>query len=258
MLNKITPVVITFDEAANIGRCLDMLRWADKVLILDSYSTDETTDICRKYDNVILLKRNFTGFADQCNFAIRSEEIKTEWVLALDADYILSKDIVSEISKLNPPESIGGYETRFVYCIDGRPIRGSLYPPVTTLFRKNIANYRQDGHAHRVDIKGETGQLTSEVFHDDRKSRERWIASQQTYCRQEADKLRATPFTQLGLTDKIRRVPGLSLILLVPYLALIKGLVFDGAPGWTYIKQRVYAEALLQRALLMPARTNPL
>jgi glycosyltransferase involved in cell wall biosynthesis len=250
MLDQITPIIITYNEAPNIRRCLEKLRWATKVLVVDSFSTDETLDHCREFENTSIVQHKFSGFAEQCNFAIRNPEICTDWVLSLDADYILANALIEELSRLEPPDNVAGYQTRFTYCIDGIPIRGSLYPPVTTLFRKNIACYRQDGHAHRVVLDGDVLSLATGMYHDDRKTRTRWIQSQKRYCRQEAIKLRKTPFRRLTPADKIRRIPGLSLLLLMPYLILIKGLIFSGRPGWKYMMQRLYAEALLQHALL--------
>ena len=252
MLDQITPIIITYNEAPNIRRCLEKLRWAAKVLVVDSFSTDETLDHCRGFENTAIVQHKFSGFADQCNFAIHNPDVCTDWVLSLDADYILTNALIEELSRLDPPVNVAGYQTRFTYCIDGIPIRRSLYPPVTTLFRKSVAGYSQDGHAHRVVLDGDVLLLAAGMYHDDRKSRGRWVQSQKSYCRQEAIKLRETPFRRLALPDKVRRIPGLSLLLLLPYLAVVKGLVLSGRPGWKYMKQRLYAETLLQYALLTP------
>ena len=89
MLAQITPVVLTYNEAANIGRVLARLTWADRVVVLDSFSTDETESIASGYPNVTFQQRRFDTHANQWNFGLRETGIGTPWVLALDADYVL-------------------------------------------------------------------------------------------------------------------------------------------------------------------------
>src|SRR5215510_6995953 len=88
-----TAMVITYNEGPNLRRCLDRLRWAPRILIIDSGSTDETLDIARQYSQVDIVERPFDDFASQCNFGLA--QIKTRWVLSLDADYELSEALVA-------------------------------------------------------------------------------------------------------------------------------------------------------------------
>jgi len=84
MIENITPLIITFNEAPNIRRTLDRLVWARRIVVIDSGSTDGTLDILRSYPQVVTIHRPFDNFAGQCNFGL--EQVQTPWVLSLDAE----------------------------------------------------------------------------------------------------------------------------------------------------------------------------
>ena len=96
----LSAVILTKDEEANVGRCLEKLRWVPKVLVLDSGSRDGTERIAKSFPNVEWATRPFDSFAGQCNYALG--RLKSEWVLSMDADYILSDEVIREISDLRP------------------------------------------------------------------------------------------------------------------------------------------------------------
>ncbi len=246
MLDQITPVILTYNEAPNIGRTLNALTWAERVVVMDSFSDDDTQKICQQYPNVDFVQRKFDQHAKQWKAAI-SQNISTPWILALDADYVVSEALTSELKQLNPRPEIAGYRTSFIYKIDGTALRGALYPPVTTLYRAQGADYKQDGHTQRVLLNGEIGTLTSKIFHDDRKSAARWHQSQRNYAKKEADKIKHTRFVDMGMNDKIRFL-GLGPVIVIPYTLLAKGVMFDGWAGLKYTWQRCVAEVYLLRA----------
>jgi glycosyltransferase involved in cell wall biosynthesis len=86
MLEQITPLILTYNEAPNIDRTLEKLTWAKTIIVIDSYSTDQTLEILSDYPQIEVFKRKFDSFAGQCNYGL--EKVKSEWVLSLDADYI--------------------------------------------------------------------------------------------------------------------------------------------------------------------------
>ena len=139
MLNEITPLILTFNEEENIVRTLSRLAWARDIVVLDSGSTDRTAEIANSYPNVRLFVRPFDNHANQWNYGLQETAIRTCWVLALDADYQVCESVVDELRSLQPAADVCAYRARFVYCVGGMPLRGSLYPPVTVLFRKNRA-----------------------------------------------------------------------------------------------------------------------
>src|SRR5437868_14025848 len=85
MLDQITPLIITHNEAPNIERTLKKLVWAKRILLIDSSSTDDTLALARRHPQVDVVEHSFSDFASQCNFGLG--QIATPWVLSLDADY---------------------------------------------------------------------------------------------------------------------------------------------------------------------------
>ena len=243
MRERITPLILTYNEAPNIGRTLDKLLWAQRIVVIDSGSTDGTVEILRTYPQIDVIHRPFADFASQCNFGLK--QVTSPWVLSLDADYELSEQLIHELASLAPSDSVMGYSARFVYRIHGRSLRGSLYPPRTVLYRKDNALYRNAGHAHRVVLDGEVSPLDGFIYHDDRKPLSRWLTSQQRYARDEAEYLFNASRDTLGRTDKIRLMGWPALIGVFFYTLFVKRCLFDGWPGWYYALQRTIAEMLL-------------
>jgi glycosyltransferase involved in cell wall biosynthesis len=249
-LDRVEVLILTWNEEANLARTLDAVRAFPKVVVLDSGSTDSTLVIAARYPNVRVCTRSFDTHAAQWNSGLTECGITAPWVMALDADYVLHASLVQEIANLEPAASVCGYWVRFRYCIDGKPLSGSLYPPVLALYRREGASYAQDGHTQRVVIQGEAKTLQGEVLHDDRKPLSAWLAAQDRYARLECALLRSTPWSRLGWRDKLRRMV-LITPWLVPLYCLTVGLGFlDGRRGLLYALQRGIAEAILIAKLL--------
>lgn len=241
-------MVIVYNEAANIKRTLERLRWVQRVVVLDSFSTDETLSIVREFPNVDILQRKFDSFAAQCNWGL--SQITTEWVVSLDADYVLTDELNSEIATIRTNSTIVGFSARFRYCIQGKALRRTLLPPRTILYRRSSAIYTNEGHGHRVTIDGQVGQLTGYILHDDRKPLSRWLQSQLNYAEIEAKHLSTTPTTDLSVSDRIRKLMVPAPLMIFAYTLLGQGLILDGWRGWLYVLQRTLAEMLLSLFLV--------
>lgn len=250
MFPLITPLVLTSNEAPNIGRTLERLSWAKDVVVVDSFSTDQTVEIIGRYANARLFQRKFDNHAQQWNFGVKETGINTEWVLALDADYLLSEDLLGELRSLAPETDVGGYRASFRYCIEGRPLRATVYTPVTVLFRRERSVYAQDGHTQRVKVDGNIATLSGVIYHDDRKSLSHWVAAQDRYMRLEAEKLRNARWSILGWPDRIRKLRVIAPLGMLFYCLFFRGLVLDGRAGLFYSFQRAFAELLLSLYLL--------
>jgi glycosyltransferase involved in cell wall biosynthesis len=246
MLDQITPVILTFNEQANIARTLEALSWAKDILVVDSYSTDKTLEVCAQFDNVRVIQNAFVSSADQCNFALK-QNIKSEWVLSMDADYVMPPALREELSTLTPSSITNGYNISFTYLVRGRRLFGSLYPARTCLYRKQFAHYIQDGHTQRVRVKGDIGDLRAKMNHDDRKPYARWLNSQKRYAQLEASKLAKSSWSELSWPNRIR-ASGLAPVIVVPYTLLAKKLILSGPAGLEYTWQRMIAEIYLQKA----------
>jgi glycosyltransferase involved in cell wall biosynthesis len=247
-IDHITPLLITYDEIQNIERTLAKLTWARRIVVIDSGSTDGTLEALAGTAGVEVHHRPFDSFAEQCNFGLSL--VRSEWVLSMDADYELSDALVSELHALEPAVAQAGYRARFVYRIHGRPLRGTLYPPRTVLYRVAGARYENEGHGHRIRIVGAVSDLKAPVYHDDRKPLARWLRSQLGYAAREADHLLAAPRAGLSRAERIRLMGWPAPILVFVYVLIAKGAALDGAAGWFYAFQRLLAEVLLALELL--------
>ncbi len=250
MMKQVTPVILTYNEEPNLRRTLEALSWARDIVIVDSFSDDTTLTIAAGFPQARVFQRRFDSLENQCNFALKETGLSTEWVLALDADYVLTPEVVEEIKGLKPTDVVNGYRARFVYCVHGKSLRGSAYPPVTVLYRRKDAFYRQDGHAHRVVVKGEVQQLRFPILHDDRKSLSRWLWSQDMYMRQELWKFCDSDRSEFGWPDRLRKTRFLFPFVIFFYCLFVKGGIRDGWAGVYYAFQRMLAETLLALYLI--------
>ena len=253
-LETITPLILTYNESPNIGRTLECLKWAKTIVVIDSFSNDQTLEILASYSQVEVFQRHFDHFAGQCNYGL--EQIKTEWVLSLDADYILSNELIQELCSLSEMPSKNAYFAKFKYCIFGKSLRGTLLPPRKVLYRKDKATYAEDGHAHRVEVSGNYGYLVGYINHDDRKSLSRWLQSQDRYLLIEARKLLTTPTSKLSFADRLRKQKVFAPIVILVYCLIFKGGILDGWAGWYYAWQRMLAEILLAIRLIELEQTR--
>ncbi len=256
-MNDLTALILTFNERENISRTLESLTWVSRVIIIDSYSTDETLKLASNYPNVSVVQRAFDSHPNQWNFGL--EKVETPWVLTLDADYRLSDRLVAEIQNLNPGENIAGYEAQFEYQIGGRSLRASVYPPRVVLFRLNQGKYVDDGHTQllRIDASKEPRpsntrarieRFSGKIYHDDRKPLTRWLQEQDRYAKLEARHLLSIPVSQLSFQDRLRRRVFFAPPAMFLYLLFGRGLILDGWRGWYYVAQRTIAELLLSIA----------
>lgn len=247
-LDDITPMILAYNEERNIERCLSALRWAKRVVVVDSFSDDGTVEMCRAHDGVDLVQRPFESAARQGNFGLSL--VESEWVLSLDADYVVTDDLMQEIRALSPDATINGYWVRFVYCVFGLPLRGTLYPPRKVLYRRAWAQYFDDGHTQRVRVPGGEGRLSAPILHDDRKDLARWFRSQARYAQLEAAKLATAGVETLRPIERVRRAKYLAAFLNLLWCLVVKRTILDGRAGWYYAFQRMIAELMLSVCLL--------
>lgn len=254
MLEEVTPLILTFNESPNIDRTLEHLTWAKTIIVIDSYSTDTTLEILQSYPQIQIFQREFDTFANQCNYGL--EQIKTDWVLSLDADYIFTDELITEIKALPKDSLVDGYFAPFKYCVFGKPLRATLLPPRQVLYRREKATYLDDGHAHRLQINGESAMLSAYIHHDDRKPLSRWLWAQDRYMIIETKKLLETADSELTVGDRIRRKQILAPFVILFYCLIINKGILDGWAGWYYAFQRMLAEILLSIHLIEKQRLH--
>jgi len=246
---SLTALVLTYNEQENIRRNLEALVWVPKVILVDSFSNDQTLEIARSFPNVQVVQRVFDTHANQWNAGL--DRIDTEWALTLDADYVLTAELQEEIKKLEPASDLALYWGDFDYCIFGRPLRASVYPPRVVLFRTKRARYVDAGHTQQLRVKGKLAKFKGKIWHDDRKPLSRWFQSQDRFSEIEAKYLLGAKSEELSRLDRVRKNSLIVAPMIIPiYLLMVRGLIFDGRNGWYYAFQRTVAEMMLSLRLL--------
>jgi glycosyltransferase involved in cell wall biosynthesis len=163
---SLSAVVITRDNERTIGRCIESLRWADEIIVVDSGSTDRTPEICRELGARVHFTADWPGHGPQKNRAL---DLAThEWVLAIDSDEWVTPDLRSEIERTLAHPAHPGYAIprRSSFC--GRWMRHSGWWPdrVVRLFRRNAGRFTDDHTHERLIVDGALGRLRAPIFHE--------------------------------------------------------------------------------------------
>lgn len=140
-MNKLSVLVITFNEERNIERCLDSVKdIADEIVVVDSFSTDRTEEICINF-NVRFIKQKFLGYIEQKNFALKHASF--DYVLSLDADEALSEELKASIKEEKEEFAHNGYIMNRLTNYCGKWIKHSGWYPdrKLRLFKKNTGKW---------------------------------------------------------------------------------------------------------------------
>jgi len=247
VLDSITPVLLTYNESPNIGRSLAQLAWANDIIVVDSGSTDDTLNILKSHPRVRLFHRPFDTHHAQWRYAMHDTEIRTPWVLRLDADYQVTNELVSEMAQLAPSNTLAAYVGAFDYAVFGRRLLASLYPPKPVLLRIGSFSVSDEGHTEGWVVDGPVAQLKARLVHDDWKSMRDWAVAQARYMTRERQKLDSK---RAGVRDWLRMHPPLMPLAVFFYCLFGKGLLFNGKAGLLYTLQRTIAEGILSLYIL--------
>lgn len=164
-MSKLSVVIITLDEEANLPRCLESVKWADEIVLVDSESTDRTLEIAGEYGAVIH-RPPWRGFGPAKRAGVA--KATGEWILSIDADEEVSLELAREIKEaLGNSGDIAGYyiprRTQFL----GRWIyHCGWYPdPVLRLFRKADGDFDEEPVHEKVVLRGKTSRLNHDLLH---------------------------------------------------------------------------------------------
>ncbi|NQY28264.1 MAG: glycosyltransferase family 2 protein [Flavobacteriaceae bacterium] len=165
---KLSALVITYNEEDNINELIENLSFADEIIIVDSFSTDNTAQKIKQFKKVTLIQHKFTNFSEQRNYAL--QYANHEWVLFIDADERVSPKLKREIHKTinNTDNDIIAYEMYRKFYYQKKLVRFSGWQTdkVFRLYNKNNASYKSDLFVHELlDINGETGVLNEKLQH---------------------------------------------------------------------------------------------
>ncbi|MBI3919597.1 MAG: glycosyltransferase family 2 protein [Betaproteobacteria bacterium] len=164
---RVSAIVITRNAEPTIRRCLDSLRWADEIVVVDSGSTDRTLDICRELGARVHQTADWPGYGPQKNRAL---DLATgEWMLSLDSDEWVTPELRAQIVRaIAEPGAKAAFALprRSSFC--GRYMRHSGWWPdyVGRLFRRGAARFSDDQGHDRLIVNGATGRLAAPIYHE--------------------------------------------------------------------------------------------
>lgn len=187
----ITAIILTYNEELNIVDCLKSISdWVSEIIIVDSFSTDKTIDIVKKYD-CRYYERKFVNQAEQFNWALENVPINNDWILRLDSDEIMLPETWKEIEdqfKNITDETTGFYMKRRVYFMNRWIRHGGYYPAwFLRLWRKDAGRYEERAmDEHVVLSKGKTIKLNNDFEEHDKKDLSIWIEKHNKYASREA------------------------------------------------------------------------
>lgn len=174
----VSLIILTYNEEVNIEYCLQSVcDWIGEIIIVDSFSTDATLELCRKYTEMIY-QHPFENQAKQFNWALDHIPIAHEWVMRLDADEMVTPELAKEICQALPtlPEKVAGvYMKRRVYFMGQWMKHGGYYPMwFLRLFRTGKGRYEEITEEHIVLSEGETVRLKNDFIDHNRKGLSFW------------------------------------------------------------------------------------
>lgn len=165
-MHKISVLVPTYNNEAIIRDCLESVKWADEIVIVDSLSTDSTVEICRVYTDRIILQE-FLGYACQKNAALA--KCSNDWVLQLDSDEIVEAGLAQEIRDVMTDNEIqpSAYRIPRKNHVLGKWVRtAGLYPDFQIrLFNKTAGQFDGRQIHERLEISGPVATLQHNILH---------------------------------------------------------------------------------------------
>ena len=188
---KLSAIIITKNEAANIAACLESVAFCDERIVVDCGSGDDTVRIAAAAGATVAT-HEFAGFGAQKNFALALA--RGAWVLSIDADERVSQPLAAEIVKAVAGGSANAYEVARLSTFLGRPMHHSGWFPdfVLRLFRRDKGRFTDDRVHERVVCEGPVGRLTGLIHHHPVRRLEDALARVDSYSTLGAEKLAAS------------------------------------------------------------------
>jgi len=200
----ISVIILTYNEELNIEDCLkSVYGWVEDIFIVDSFSTDKTLEIARRYTDKIY-QHPFENYAKQFNWALENLPIKTDWVMRLDADERVTPELKEELmEKLDKfsNDVTGLYVKRRVFFMGKWIKHGALYPVwhlrIWRIGKGYCEERWMDEHIKLID--GKTVFLENDIIDDNKKELHWWINKHNWYATREAIDLLNLKYNFLNL-----------------------------------------------------------
>lgn len=161
----LSVIIIAKNEAHNIRRCLDSVKWADEIVVLDSGSEDETVAIAKEYTDIVQ-STDWQGYGIQKQRALA--RATQPWVLNLDADEYLDEALQSEIIKAMQSDTYDAYRVPIRMCFKGKALRYSSSPQRhVRLFKREGANFCDSIVHEKIVLAAHApvGKIKSSILH---------------------------------------------------------------------------------------------
>ncbi len=186
---ELAAVILTLNEARHVTACIESLRWADEVVVFDSFSTDATPELAVQA-GARVLRHPFENYSQQRNAAL--EAVEATWIFFVDADERATPALAAEVRAAIREEKVGWWVPRHNY-IFGHRMRGAGWWPdyQLRLLRRGHARYDPTRAVHEVAmLDGEAGYLRSPLIHYNYATLGQFIAKQRRYTDYDAGILR--------------------------------------------------------------------
>jgi glycosyltransferase involved in cell wall biosynthesis len=181
-LMRLSVIVITKNEERAIARCLESVRFADELVVVDSGSTDHTVEICKRLGARMEVTQDWPGFGPQKNRALALAT--GDWVLSVDADEWVSPALADEIRRVTGASGgADAYALSRLSSFCGRFMRHSGWWPdrVVRLFRRGAARFSDDAVHERLLATGVIGRLDGVLYHEALSDLEEALAKMNQY-----------------------------------------------------------------------------
>jgi glycosyltransferase involved in cell wall biosynthesis len=261
---NISILLLTLNEEANLPACLEAVAWSDDVVVLDSYSQDQTVAVAERF-GARVYQRAFDNFAGQRNYALDHIDFKHEWILHLDADEIVTPELHAEMLRAAESGLFDAYRVPSKLIFFGRWLRyAGLYPVYQVRFgHRERFRFKQVGHTQREDLPPDrVGTLSEPYLHYSfSKGLTEWVEKHNRYSSDEARETvqflsghQAVAWSGLLSRDRMRRRRALKELsyrlpfrpfLRFAYTYLLGRGFLDGHAGWTYCRMLALYEYLI-------------
>ena len=165
MREKLTATIITFNEEANIEKCLNSLSWVDEIVIVDSNSDDSTLEICKKFKCKIFVTE-WKGFGPTKKYAV--DNATNDWILSVDADEVISESLKDKIENILQDPKYQGYKIKRKSFYLGKEVKhcgwDRDYP--LRLFDRNYGNFNEKEVHESVVLKGNKSAIEEPILHN--------------------------------------------------------------------------------------------
>ncbi len=181
-------IVITKNEEANIAKCLESVKWADEIIVLDSGSSDKTVEICKTFTPHVF-ETDWQGFGVQKQRAL--EKATGDWVLSIDADEIISPALRVEIETAITQNQFDAFLLPRLSSYCGKFIKhGGWYPDyILRLFRRELGRFTDDVIHEYVIVEGKIGKLNMPILHESYSDLSEVLEKVNSYSTLQAQKL---------------------------------------------------------------------